>query len=226
MDQHFNWIFRFQPLISTYYKADQPTLWPIPLLFLQKLVYYDAQFRLFYGVNSSINVLLPSCNLVSVKTWKAVYNFYINYESIYSCLKDTKLGCRHSSVDSSVPTILLPWVQIPNKPSMLLFFIVKFVLYLSCEKNENKIFSYNIFANTKSTFGLLKNQVKILEAAFSVCWNMCQCFLHILSESVLNRIPRIYLLGTLTLVYHNMCLNFLVNESQICSSFLRQFMLN
>ena len=138
MDQHFNWIFRFQPLISTYYKADQPTLWPIPLLFLQKLVYYDAQFRLFYGVNSSINVLLPSCNLVSVKTWKAVYNFYINYESIYSCLKDTKLGCRHSSVDSSVPTILLPWVQIPNKPSMLLFFIVKFVLYLSCEKNENK----------------------------------------------------------------------------------------
>ena len=42
-------------------------------------------------------------------------------------------GCRHSSVDSSVPTILPPWVQVPSTPCTLLF-----VLYLSCEKNENK----------------------------------------------------------------------------------------
>ena len=47
------------------------------------------------------------------------------------------LGCRHSSVDLSAPTILPPRVQIPSTPSMLLSFIV-FVLYLSCEKNENK----------------------------------------------------------------------------------------
>ena len=47
------------------------------------------------------------------------------------------MGCRHSSVESSAPTILPPWVQVPSTPSMLLLFIV-IVLYLSCEKNENK----------------------------------------------------------------------------------------
>ena len=46
------------------------------------------------------------------------------------------LGCRHSSVDSSAPTILPPWVHIPSTPSTL--FIVKFVLYLCWEKDENK----------------------------------------------------------------------------------------
>ena len=40
-------------------------------------------------------------------------------------------------MDSSALTILLPRVRIPCTPSMLLSFIV-FVLYLSCEKNENK----------------------------------------------------------------------------------------
>ena len=29
------------------------------------------------------------------------------------------MGCRHSSVDSSAPTILLPWVRIPSTPSTL-----------------------------------------------------------------------------------------------------------
>ena len=48
-----------------------------------------------------------------------------------------KLGCRHSSVDSSAPTILPPQVCVPSTPSTLLPFIV-FVLYLSCEKKENK----------------------------------------------------------------------------------------
>ena len=49
-------------------------------------------------------------------------------------------GCRHSSVDSSALSIMPPRVQLPSTPSMLLSFIVKFVLYLSlrCEKNENK----------------------------------------------------------------------------------------
>ena len=41
-------------------------------------------------------------------------------------------------VDSSVPTILPPQVRIPCTPSTLLWFIVKFVLYLSFEKTENK----------------------------------------------------------------------------------------
>ena len=30
-----------------------------------------------------------------------------------------KNGCRHSSVDSSAPTILLPWVQVPSTPFTL-----------------------------------------------------------------------------------------------------------
>ena len=47
-------------------------------------------------------------------------------------------GCHHSSVDSSAPTILPPWVRVPSTPYMFLSFIVKFVLYLSYEKNENK----------------------------------------------------------------------------------------
>ena len=44
---------------------------------------------------------------------------------------------RHSSVDSSTPTILPSWVRIPSTPPTLSI-IVKFVLHLSCEKNENK----------------------------------------------------------------------------------------
>ena len=50
------------------------------------------------------------------------------------------LRCRHSSMDSSVPSILLPRVWLPSTPSMLLSFIVTFVLYffLHWEKNKNK----------------------------------------------------------------------------------------
>ena len=45
--------------------------------------------------------------------------------------------CCHSSLDSSVPTILLPQDRVPSTPSTLLSFIV-FMIYLSCEKDENK----------------------------------------------------------------------------------------
>ena len=48
------------------------------------------------------------------------------------------MGCRQSSVDLSAPTIMPPQVRVPRTPYMLLSFIVKFVLYMSCEKNENK----------------------------------------------------------------------------------------
>ena len=49
------------------------------------------------------------------------------------------MGCRHSSVDSSAPSILLLRVQLPSMPSMLFSIIVKFVIYLSmqCEKRTN-----------------------------------------------------------------------------------------
>ena len=42
-------------------------------------------------------------------------------------------GCRHSSVDSSAPTILPPWVRVPSTPSFIVF-----VLYFLCEKNEKE----------------------------------------------------------------------------------------
>ena len=48
------------------------------------------------------------------------------------------MGCRHSSVDSSVPINLPPQVRVPSMSSMLSSFIIKIVLYWSCEKNENK----------------------------------------------------------------------------------------
>ena len=40
-------------------------------------------------------------------------------------------------MDSSAPTILLPRVRVTSTPSMLLSFILKFVLYFSSEKDEN-----------------------------------------------------------------------------------------
>ena len=52
------------------------------------------------------------------------------------------LGCRHSSVDSSAPSILLPRVQVPSTPSMLFSIYIIQIVYLSfeleCKKNENK----------------------------------------------------------------------------------------
>ena len=47
-------------------------------------------------------------------------------------------GYFHSSVDSCGRTILLPRIRVPDSPYMPLSFIAKFVLYLSCDKNENK----------------------------------------------------------------------------------------
>ena len=47
------------------------------------------------------------------------------------------VACRSSSVDLSGHTILPPWVRVPSKPFTLLSFEDKFVLYLSCENNEN-----------------------------------------------------------------------------------------
>ena len=54
--------------------------------------------------------------------------------------KNNILGCRHSLAGTCAPSILLPWVQVPSTPSMLLSFEVKFVVYLSlhCEKSKNK----------------------------------------------------------------------------------------
>ena len=48
---------------------------------------------------------------------------------------DIKVACRHSSVDSSVPSILPPRVRVPSTPSML-FFNLYLSFELECEKNE------------------------------------------------------------------------------------------
>ena len=76
---------------------------------------------------------------------------YINNDRLQEfILKEVAVSI---SVDSSVPAILPSWVQVPNTPSMLLSFKV-FVLYLSCEKKENK--------HKEAGFGpFKKNQRKI-----------------------------------------------------------------
>ena len=66
-----------------------------------------------------------------------IYVTYINVTNINQHTVTYK-GCRRSSVDFSVPTILLPWVQVPSTPTTLSSFIVTFGLNLSSEKNENK----------------------------------------------------------------------------------------
>ena len=72
-------------------------------------------------------------------------------------IKTGKEGCRHSSVDSFAPTILPPRVWVPSTPSMLLSFIVKFVLYLSCEKNKIKQKRGRVWPN------FLKSETKSLD---------------------------------------------------------------
>ena len=47
-------------------------------------------------------------------------------------MKKALVGCHHSSVDLSAPTILPPWVQVPCTSTLLS--LIVFVLYLSCEK--------------------------------------------------------------------------------------------
>ena len=54
-------------------------------------------------------------------------------------------------MDLYAPTILLPRVRVPSTVSTLLPFIVQFVLYLSCEKNEIK--------QKEAGFGPLKKQI-------------------------------------------------------------------
>ena len=57
----------------------------------------------------------------------------------YSCdeKRSSKARCRHSSVDSSAPSKLLPRVRVPGTPFTLLSFMVIY-LSLYCEMNENK----------------------------------------------------------------------------------------
>ena len=85
------------------------------------------------------------------------------------------LGCNHSSVDSSAPTILPPSVWVPSTPSMLLSFMVKFVLYLSCEKNEINKKRPGLARLSGGRYWPIPNQISLprWELAFSTkhAWN-------------------------------------------------------
>ena len=49
------------------------------------------------------------------------------------------MGCHHSSVDLSVPSILLPQVRVPSTPfTFFSIYIVNLSFELECEENENK----------------------------------------------------------------------------------------
>ena len=53
----------------------------------------------------------------------------------FTSVKNGNLGCHHSSVDLSAPTILLPRVRVPSTQSTILLFTV-IVLYLSCKRKK------------------------------------------------------------------------------------------
>ena len=59
----------------------------------------------------------------------------------------------HSSMDLPTPTMLQPQIRVPSTPSMLFSFIVKFVLHLYGEMNENK----QNGGQTRPGFGGFKN---------------------------------------------------------------------
>ena len=77
--------------------------------------------------------------------------------------------CRHSSVDSSAPTILPPQVRVPSTPSML-FSLIVFVLSLSCEKNKNKLKEAGFGPFLKKTSNAIKFvlSINLLMAVWSV----------------------------------------------------------
>ena len=79
------------------------------------------------------------------------------------------MRCRYSSVDTSAPTILSPWVRVPSTPSMLLSFIM-FVLYLPCENNKNK--------QKETWFGPFKKSYNTALDPFCFCSFSTQFFIN------------------------------------------------
>ena len=107
----------------------------------------------FFSYNST---LMPLCNFVT-------QSFYLNYLRVLSMGLQVPIIGRPlleqvvaliKNVSNKIITktkkvikwgaAIAQWIHLrlpscrPNIPSMLLTFIVKFVLYLPCEKNENK----------------------------------------------------------------------------------------
>ena len=88
-------------------------------------------------------------------------------------------GCRHSSMDSSLLTILPPMVRIPTNPCMLLSFVVKLVIYLSCWKKRKFSFMKNIgFKYFLTGLSLQSFWVKKLTSENVICqWTQKRCLL-------------------------------------------------
>ena len=107
----------------------------------------EASSASYEGEQASGNFLGTKCfePIYQVKLLPKTLPF--TYQSLYH--KQNALGVPPQHVDSSAPTILPQWVRVPSTPSTLLSFIV-FVLYLQCEKNENK--------QKEGEFGPLKKQ--------------------------------------------------------------------
>ena len=64
------------------------------------------------------------------------------------------MGCRHSSVDSSVPSNLLPWFQVPSTPLQVAQLVDRSLLtaeiFSSNPVISNNLFTVNSFEETKS----------------------------------------------------------------------------
>ena len=93
----------------------------------------DTLSRMFYGMSFVSLTSLPS------------YHERLQHQILNKFEQKRKIikfkGCRHSSVDSSAPSILLPRVRVPSTPSTLFsIYIVQIVnlsFELECEKNKN-----------------------------------------------------------------------------------------
>ena len=105
---------------------------------------------------------------------------------IYFCAtmllsKKSLLGCRHSSVDYFAPTILPTQIRVPNTPYLHLLFIVKFMLRLYCEKNENKqkwggVCSIHTGKSWATGKGKKDFLVLVPESAFRLWRHFCRVF--------------------------------------------------
>ena len=91
-----------------------------------------------------LEISSPNCSNVAPKVSTAVVLLerpQAVIDSLFIATIGTILGCYHSSVDSSVPSILPPQVWVSSTPSIFLinnFQIVYLSFELKCEKNENK----------------------------------------------------------------------------------------
>ena len=98
----------------------------------------------FVKIESTKDLDLEEISIRPRKSIKQVRNFCFNshlwgHSSLpYWGVKRIALGCRHSSVDSSAPSIQLPQDQVPSKQSSIIYSKICAIFVLELWKNENK----------------------------------------------------------------------------------------